>query len=98
MTGGNVVLEEGQLERRLKREVKRLGGRAVKFVSPGWAGVPDRLILIPGGRVVFVEMKAPGKPLRPIQEKRKRDLEKLGFEVYKLDSVETIERFKRWCE
>lgn len=65
-------MKESQLERLLKREVERYGGKAMKFVSPGLSGVPDRLVLLPGGRAVFAEMKAPGEKLRPLQVKRKR--------------------------
>jgi len=86
-------MRESTLERRLVREVKRIGGRAPKWVSPGNRGVPDRIILLPGGRTVFVEMKAPGKPLDPLQEKWVRTLRKLGHEVYKIDSDEDIDRF-----
>lgn len=89
-------MKEGTLERRLKREVEKLGGRAVKFVSPGLSGVPDRLILLPGGQAVFVEMKAPGEPLRPLQEKRIRDLRHLGFQAHVLDSDEDIDQFVKW--
>lgn len=63
---------------------------AVKFVSPGLAGVPDRLLLLPGGKCAFVELKAPGKRLRPLQEKRKRQLEALGFRVFCIDGMEQI--------
>ncbi|WP_017726753.1 VRR-NUC domain-containing protein [Halalkalibacterium ligniniphilum] len=86
-------MQESRLERRLKNEVEKVGGMAVKFTSPGMAGVPDRLVLLPGGRAIFVEMKAPGEPLRPLQAKRKKQLERLGFQSYKLDSVEDILRF-----
>jgi Holliday junction resolvase len=81
-------MKESNLERKLKREVERQGGKALKFVSPGTAGVPDRLVLLPGGRLFFVEVKAPGQKLRPIQEKRKRELENLGFKVYVMDSLD----------
>lgn len=84
---------EGRLERRLKREVESMGGKALKFTSPGMAGVPDRLVLLPGGKAVFVEMKATGEKLRPLQKKRKRELETLGFDVFKLDSLESIDEF-----
>lgn len=84
---------ESTLERRLKKEVEKLGGRAVKWVSPGLSGVPDRIVLLPGGQIIFVEMKAPGKPLKPLQVKRKKELEALGFYVYKLDSVSNIQQF-----
>lgn len=90
-------MKESKLERQLKREVESLGGKALKFTSPGLSGVPDRLVLLPGGRAVFVEMKSTGENLRPLQEKRKRELENLGFKVYKLDSSETIERFIQEC-
>lgn len=86
-------MKEGTLEGRLKREVKKLGGMALKFVSPGMSGVPDRVVLLPGGRIIFVEMKAPGEPLRPLQEKRKEELKALGFQVYCLDSVAAVHTF-----
>ena len=66
---------------------------ALKFVSPGMAGIPDRLVLLPKGRIYFVELKAPGKALRPLQVKRKRQLEALGFKVYVIDSYEKIQLF-----
>lgn len=88
-------MRESTLERRLVREVERIGGRAPKWVSPGNRGVPDRIILLPGGRTVFVEMKAPGKPLDPLQEKWARELRKLGHQVYVIDSHEGIDRFIR---
>ncbi len=66
---------------------------ALKFVSPGMAGIPDRLVLLPEGRIYFVELKAPGKNLRPLQVKRKRQLEALGFKVYVIDSYEKIQLF-----
>ncbi len=66
---------------------------ALKFVSPGMVGIPDRLILLPRGRIYFVELKAPGKNLRPLQVKRKRQLEALGFKVYVIDSYEKIQLF-----
>nr|WP_330398693.1 VRR-NUC domain-containing protein [Lacrimispora celerecrescens] len=56
----------------------------------GLDGVPDRLVLLPGGRCAFVELKAPGKKLRPLQEKRRTQLEALGFPVYCIDRTEMI--------
>ncbi|MED3648525.1 VRR-NUC domain-containing protein [Halalkalibacterium halodurans] len=85
-------MQESSLERRLKNEVGRLGGMALKFTS-GVTGVPDRLVLTPKGKAVFVEMKAPGGRLRPLQAKRKQQLEALGFEIYVIDSVEKIQSF-----
>lgn len=83
-------MQEKVIERKLKAEVKKSGGMAVKFVSPGLAGVPDRLVLLPGGRCGFVELKAPGKKLRPLQVKRKQQLEALGFLVYCIDDRKQI--------
>ena len=67
-----------------------MGGIAPKLACPGFDGMPDRLILFPGGRIAFVEVKAPGKKLRPLQVKRKRQLEQLGFLVYCIDGIEQI--------
>lgn len=66
---------------------------ALKFTSPGMAGMPDRLVLLPKGKAFFVELKAPGQDLRPIQIKRKEQLELLGFKVYVIDSYEKIDLF-----
>lgn len=82
---------EKQIEARLKREVEKAGGLALKFISPGTGGVPDRIVLLPGKEVVFVELKGPSKSLRPLQLKRKKQLEALGFAVYVLDSYEAVE-------
>lgn len=83
-------MREKNVETRLARAVKLMGGIAAKFVSPGLAGVPDRLVLLPGGHMAFVELKAPGKCPRPLQVKRKSQLEALGFSVYVIDSPEQI--------
>lgn len=83
-------MRENEIERRLVVSVKKLGGMAVKFVSPGLDGVPDRIVLLPGKKIAFVELKAPGKKPRPLQEKRKGQLEALGFPVYVIDSIEQI--------
>ncbi len=77
---------------RLVRAVKQSGGMALKFVSPGMAGVPDRLVLFPGGKISFVEMKAPGEKPRPLQRLRHEQLRDLGFRVYVIDSKEKIGR------
>lgn len=85
---------ESVIELRLKKRVEMLGGLALKMDSMSWAGAPDRLILLPNGQVVFVELKAPGKKPRPIQIKRHEQLRAIGFEVIIIDSLEGIdERF-----
>lgn len=83
-------MEESKIEKYLKKQIELIGGKALKFVSPGVAGVPDRIVLLPYGRIVFVELKAPGKKLRPLQEFRKKELEKLGFDYWIVDSYESI--------
>ena len=87
---GDGLLRESVIERNLVTEVKKRGGLAVKFVSPGLDGVPDRLVLFPGGKMAVVELKAPGKTMRPIQERRARQLTALGFRVYCVDNKEMI--------
>lgn len=88
-------MRESKIEKSLKDKVEDMGGVALKFVSPGMAGVPDRIVLIPNEKVVFVELKAPGKKLRPIQLKRKSQLENLGFKVYLIDSLQGVDSFVR---
>ena len=85
-----VVYSEKCVEKVFTDAVKKMGGMAVKFVSPGLDGVPDRIVLLPDKRIAFVELKAPGKKLRALQEKRKRQLEELGFPVFVIDGVEQI--------
>ena len=62
----------------------------MKLLSPGFDGVPDRIIIMPGGIMAFAELKAPRKKLRPLQERRKRQLESLGFSVFCIDKPESI--------
>jgi len=81
-------MREREVERRLVTAVKKLGGLAPKFTSPGLDGVPDRLVLLPDGRLAFVEVKAPGQKM--LQLLRKRQLEELGFRVYCIDRPEQI--------
>ncbi|MBR3178400.1 MAG: VRR-NUC domain-containing protein [Clostridia bacterium] len=84
-------MREKTIEQYLVRKTREKGGQALKFVSPGTAGVPDRLILFPIARVAFVELKAPGEKMRPLQVRRKAQLERLGFRVYCIDGIEQIE-------
>lgn len=82
---------EHEIEAAVVKAFKLRNGLCFKFVSPGVSGVPDRIGLLPGSKVAFIETKAPGKQLRPLQEKRKRQLESLGFLVFKIDSKDQIE-------
>ena len=81
---------EKEIENALTTAVKKRGGLALKFVSPGMSGVPDRLVLMPSGKITFIELKAPGKIMRPLQIKRKSQLELLGFKVYCIDNINQI--------
>lgn len=86
-------MREKDIEKYLRDKVKRLGGIAYKFVSPGNAGVPDRLVLMPGGRIVFVELKAPGKKSTPLQRLQQKRISDLGFDVRVLDDKAKVDAF-----
>ena len=83
-------MREKTIEQKLVQAVKAKGGIAPKFVSPGFSGVPDRLILLPDGKCGFVEVKAPGEKPRPLQKSRIRLLRGLGFLVFILDDESQI--------
>ena len=83
-------MRESTIEHRLVTEVKKRGGIAPKFVSPGLDGVPDRLVLLPQGHMAFVELKAPGQKPRPLQVKRIEQLRALGYLAYCLDRPDQI--------
>ena len=83
-------MREKTVEQKLFKAVRQSGGLALKFVSPGMAGVPDRLLLFPGGRLAFCEVKAPGEKPRPLQVHRLEQLRRLGFKVYVVDGAEQI--------
>lgn len=83
-------MRERDIEGKLAKAVRQLGGMCPKLVCQGFDGMPDRLVLLPGGRIAFVEVKAPGRKPRPLQEKRHKQLRELGFPVYVLDDPEQI--------
>ena len=83
-------MRERAIERKLIQAVRRSGGLALKFVSPGLNGVPDRLLLFTGGREAFCEVKAPGQKPRPLQVHRMEQLRRLGFKVFVIDDTEQI--------
>ena len=83
-------MKEKTVEQRLIKAVRQSGGLALKFISPGFNGVPDRLLLFTGGKAAFCEVKAPGQKPRPLQEHRIARLRSLGFRVYVVDSEEKI--------
>lgn len=83
-------MREKQIEQKLVKAVRAVGGICPKLVSPGMDGMPDRMALLPGGRIGFVEVKAPGQSPRPLQTHRHRQLRALGFPVFVLDDPEQI--------
>lgn len=87
-------MRESQIEKILKQKVERSKGKCYKWVSPGCRGVPDRIVVWPGGRpAVFVELKAPSGVLSRIQEARILDLRIRGQRVYIIDSVDSLSQF-----
>lgn len=85
-------MRESFIEEKLTKVVRQKGGVCWKFTSPGTAGVPDRIVLMPKGNIAFVEVKAPGEKPRPLQLSRHRLLRRLGFQVYVLDALEDIDK------
>lgn len=83
-------MKEATIERKLVSAAKLRGGICPKWVSPGYDGVPDRIVLLQGGKIGFVEVKAPGEKPRPLQLARHNRLRQLGFKVYILDRTDQI--------
>ncbi len=97
---GGVVKLESSIERQLKRTVEGLEDKimCLKFESPGMSGVPDRVILLPGGHTVFVELKQPGKHERARQEYVQQKIRDAGFAVFSgVDSPEKIRQVAEYC-
>ena len=83
-------MREKHIEHKLMMAVKVMGGIAPKLTCPGFDGMPDRIVLLPGGHIGFVEVKAPGEKPRPLQIVRHGLLRRLGFKVYVLDDERQI--------
>ena len=91
-------MQEKDVEARLRDGIRAIGGLCLKWVSPGFTGVPDRIILLPGGLVCFAETKAPGKTERPRQRVVQELLRRLGFTVYSsVDSYERVQAIVQEC-
>ena len=86
---------EKDIEKKLRLMVERHGGLCLKWVCPGWSGVPDRIILLPGGRVIFAETKRPkGGKVDRLQKWWRERLQKLGFwavVVWDDENIKTLE-------
>lgn len=86
-------MQEKKIEKRLVSETKKMGGLCLKLNSQSANGVPDRLVLTPGGGVYFIELKSPGKKLDPLQYYWMGVLNKMGFSFHKLDSFDDVDAF-----
>ncbi|SPA25918.1 VRR-NUC domain protein [Cupriavidus taiwanensis] len=84
---------ESKIEAHLVKRVKEIGGKAYKFTSPQRRSVPDRLVLMPGGRATFVECKASGQRPTDAQAREHARLWALGFPVLVVDSIAAVEAF-----
>lgn len=88
---------ERDIEKKLRRMVERRGGLCLKWVCPGWSGVPDRILLLPGGRVIFVETKRPiGGKLSVLQTWWLEQLRRLGFRAISVRNDDDINRLEMW--
>lgn len=81
---------ERTIEKHLFEQTKKRGGIAYKITSPNKAGIPDRLVCLPGGKAAFIELKAPGQKPRPLQQVRHKELRALGQKVFVIDGVHQI--------
>lgn len=91
--GRNYLHSEKYLERELIKAVQARAGKALKYNNPLAIGYPDRLVVLPGAKVAWVEMKSTGKKPDKIQLIRHQELRALGFKVYVIDSMQGIQDF-----
>ena len=88
---------ERDIEKKLVKSIRLLGGRAYKWVSPGNSGVPDRIVVLPGGRVIFVELKTDTGSLTPLQKRQISVLESIGAEVMVVKGENGLCDFIDYC-
>ena len=91
-------MKEKDIERKLREEVRKSGGLCLKFTPASWSGAPDRLLLFPGGKIAFVEVKRPGEEARPLQKVRIRKLREMGFHAEVLDNPNRIPELIADCK
>lgn len=87
------MLSEKNIERHLTNGVKKLGGMCLKFVSPSTSGVPDRIIILPNGRIIFAEIKTDEGKLSKIQEYVIDEMKKRGADVRVLYGLKDVKSF-----
>lgn len=87
------ILEESRIETLLREAIKKEGGRAYKFVSPGNAGVPDRIVFLPNGKIIFLELKKHGKKPTALQKAQRKKLESLGQTVRVATGIKGLAEF-----
>lgn len=86
-------MREATIEKYLTTRIRRIGGLALKWTSPGMTGVPDRILILPGGRIAFAELKSTGRTERPRQVFVQKLLKQLGCAVYSsVDSFEKVDK------
>nr|DAI02241.1 MAG TPA: Nuclease [Caudoviricetes sp.] len=88
-----IKMLEKEIEKFLVREVKKLGGISFKFISPGNAGVPDRIVILPIGKVIFVELKTDKGKLTKLQEVQIKKISDLGADARVLRGIEGVKEF-----
>ena len=84
---------EKEIEKYLRDKIKNLGGIAYKFISPGNNGVPDRIVLIPGGKIIFVELKNEHGKTSNLQDTQIARIRNLGFDVRIINSKQKVDEF-----
>lgn len=89
---------EKDVEKVLTRGIENLGGKCYKWVSPNNSGVPDRIVLLPRGLVIFVELKDYKGRVSQLQKVQHRIIEGLGFQVYVLNSKERVKEFLSYAK
>lgn len=90
-----VKMKEYAVEKHLVQKTRECGGICLKFISPGIAGVPDRIVILPGGKIGFAELKAPRKKPRRLQRNVLRKMHQLGCRVCVIDNPKSAENFIR---
>lgn len=91
-------MKESAIEAKLRDGIRKLGGRAYKFISPGNAGVPDRMVILPGGKIVFVELKTESGRLSSVQKFQIGQMEAMGCDVRVLYGADDVSWFLKQVE